>query len=498
MTGFTSKEYTKRRDGGHRLAVILAIGFAVRLISWPAVMTEPEISWVGGTDAYYHLYRARQAADGCIADHDPMTNYPDGDAVHWPKLYGKILGFILRVFGESGLIWVGPIVGILAILIASSVFRKIFPETWFYPAVAFVLFPVTIYPTSLGFLDHHGLEVLFAAAIATLPSSRARWPAAAFIIFLAANFTTTAPIPAMIFLLAEALRSVRGKSATAIVFFAGAITMPALGASYLTDPWMPEATEANPAVQSGQDFLRIILYLSPGIFFLPQTLLSSIQKRQFLIVALITVAGPLTIIQGRFMPWMALPCAIALEYGRRWIAERTGSRIGLLVAFILLIPSLRGVGDVYRWMETSDPDAASLAAIRELRNGEGPVVASWEYGHGILALSGKPVFANAFHTSVSGRRIADSILFSAPVTGTSFADSYTARTLLLTDMIRQGYGIRHRADSTIPIAESLYGQLYLFQREDLGWKRTYSSGELFEWDGFRVPLIQIWERDLPR
>ncbi|MEK8024201.1 MAG: hypothetical protein AAB229_10390 [Candidatus Hydrogenedentota bacterium] len=493
-----------------RYSLIFFLALSVRLLSWNSVFPGDETVWVGGPDAYYHARRAELAAAGAPLSNDLWLNYPQGETLHWPAVYDRMLG-IVRKISSSRVVAFSPVLfGVLATLAFSLFAQRLLPDAWLPSSLAFAILPAVVYPSCLGAIDHHCVEALLVCTLAAALSTSSRSPVLAGIIAIS-SFGIIPMYPILLVLLVGSciLPRCRRASAATSVLLSAALAIPVAGRSYFADPWISRINEAEPLIRSEIDFFKAIVWLSPGFLFLPSACARWWRARSDMPAATALVATavtlPLVLIQSRFTLYFALPCALAL--GETWRhASHLPRRLLRILALALLLPSAGGLHEMLSWRE--DPPRELRRAMSELSRITEPagnpmdpearpdygVVAAWDLGNQILSIGERPVLADAFHTGSSGRDLAHRILLSAPIEATRVADEQNARVLFLTDIASNGYAREYRnTDQPIPY-HSLFGQLFILQRTDLGWERIHSSDERIAFELWNVPAVQIWRR----
>jgi hypothetical protein len=321
---------------------------------------------------------------------------------------------------------------------------------------------------------------------------------------------------------------------SAAVLILSAVATPLAGWQYFVTPWFGEIEEARPLIREGADIFKAVVMLSPGIALIPVAVSRWWRRRTIdsiemnatdeyhsagpagaagnsgaacAALAATAVALPLALLQARFLVVLAVPAALAAGEAVTFARGRYGARAALFLAIVSLLPVGRGLSEIVQWKP--DPPPGVHDAFLFLRDAtpspgdyhdptarpEYGVVAAWDLGHHILALGRRPAIANAFHTGISGRELAHTILFSEPLRATATADSISARYLFLTDLGSGGYAKNHRRPDQPRVIESLFGRLYYRGEPALGWKLVHASNHGFTFEEIRVPWVQIWERD---
>lgn len=503
-------------------AGVLAFAIAVRLLSLPSVDLLGARRLAGGPDAFYHLRRAEIAAEGALPARDLWTDFPWGQEIHWPPLYDLLLGGVLRAAGPAALVLLPVLLGAAAVLLLAPWARGLLGGGASYALLAYALLPAAAYPTVLGALDHHGFEAfLFVAALAgAARGDMTGLSVAAAAVALSAASVPAWPVSAAAALLALLLRFApaggAGAALAAAAAAAGALALPLAGRAYLGDPWMHDIGEAQPLVASGRDLLRAVVALSPGFLLIPLALALWWRRRAepaaSAALAAAAVALPLALLGARFTIYLAVPAALALAESAAWAARRHGRRVAILLAAVALLPPVRGLAEIPTW--PADPSPALAAALDAIRTGTPPagddrdplatpawgVAAAWDLGHHVLALGRRPATANPFHVGRAGRIAAHRVLFSPPAGGTAAADALRVRCLLLTNLVATGYAGAYRLPGGPPPIESLFGRLYYRGEAGLGWSALHVSDETLDFEGRRVPVVQVWvriESDVP-
>jgi hypothetical protein len=147
--------------------------------------------WDG--DSAYHLERIRHAMAHFpgILRFDPAMAWPDGAACPWPDGFDLLAAAwgLLAGFGDPGraelaVFLFTPILAVLGVWAAMDLARLVIPDGPAKPgAVAAVglltsVAPSTVYLSSVGFLDHHIVELISALLLGGWALRRFRGPAA--------------------------------------------------------------------------------------------------------------------------------------------------------------------------------------------------------------------------------------------------------------------------------------------------------------------------------
>lgn len=136
----------------------------------PGVFSEAGIITID-TDPYYRLHRIKSIVlgDWFYPLFDHMLNFPVGREVSWPLGLDYVIALPLKIFGiqdhSSILIFsflIMPILTLPILFLTGKIASKLGTPTLGLAAGLFVtLINVILHQTSVGRLDHHGLECLF-------------------------------------------------------------------------------------------------------------------------------------------------------------------------------------------------------------------------------------------------------------------------------------------------------------------------------------------------
>lgn len=158
------------------LAGIMVVALAIRLLSWPAVLTDSGVLFLE-SDAIYHMRRVALAvAHGLkLEPYDAYLNYPAGFHCNWPNLFDQTIAAIALLLGRGQptpelVDRVGaffpPIVGMLTCIPVYISARAFVAHGYaLAAAAAFALMPHHIQLSVLGRPDHHVAVVFFAATL---------------------------------------------------------------------------------------------------------------------------------------------------------------------------------------------------------------------------------------------------------------------------------------------------------------------------------------------
>jgi|GEM_PF-6371153 len=166
-----------RRQRAGALAVILLGAIALRLSSYSKVFTENGILFIE-YDAYYHMRRIVAAAENFpeIISFDTYINYPQGAAIGWPPLFDGMIAAVAAVLGlgtpsrelvETIGVYAPIAIGLLALIPVYYIGRYVFSreEYGIIAAGILAILPAHVLVSLLGFVDHHGFEVLLFAVM---------------------------------------------------------------------------------------------------------------------------------------------------------------------------------------------------------------------------------------------------------------------------------------------------------------------------------------------
>lgn len=152
------------------IALIVALGLGIRLLSVPAVVLEDGL-YPLGCDPYYHLRRVERIVRNFprIESYDPYLNFPEGARSFWRPGFDlglATLGFIAGghsasretlAFLSSAVI---PLLGAVSIALGWYLARLLYGEVeGLQSAFISALIPAVVFVTSFGRVDHHALEV---------------------------------------------------------------------------------------------------------------------------------------------------------------------------------------------------------------------------------------------------------------------------------------------------------------------------------------------------
>lgn len=511
--------------------VCLGLAIAVRLLSGPSVLPGDEgWRWAGGPDSWYHARRALLASEGHAFAMDAWINYPFGESVHWPPAWTRTLGIAFRLGGPFAAALLPVVVGTLTSLLLFAAFRApVSGSDMAGPgqspaassrervrrplAASFAILPALVYPSVLGALDHHAIELLwYALAIWGLSRDDPRGTAAAIAAVLLALVSVPAwPVVATLTASGLAFRYAEagGRPRLGVLALAvAALSLPAAGWSYFSDPWIRGIDEARPLLASPLDLARAVVMLGPGFCLLPFALPRWWRERKRADASLFLVATaiglPLALLQIRFIPYLAFASMGALVlFAGAAILDR---RLRALLLLASMLPPARGLVEIASWPPDPPPALSrALAWVREHTPSPGDptdagrlpawgVVSAWDLGNHVLGVAGRAAVADAFHTGGQGRTVAARVLGDEPLSATREADAVPAPVLVLTNL-GWGYARSQRlAGQPAPI-DSLYGRLYFRSDRDLGWRLGYASPETFLFEGAKVPEVQVWIRE---
>ncbi|PIU48047.1 MAG: hypothetical protein COS94_04135 [Candidatus Hydrogenedentes bacterium CG07_land_8_20_14_0_80_42_17] len=487
---------------------VIVVAVISRLLPLSSSFSFHELSLIGGPDAFYHLRRAELLSAGSSVNFDAWTNYPWGTHLHWPVLYSWILSFFMS-FGSVAPIAFFPI----ASSIITIIILKRWTDEYKFGNLLLLLIsslPAFLFPTVLGAIDHHCLELLFLTL--ALYSSTIQKRKGNFLLFIAvvASFltTTTWPIVAASGVGTHIIKnSSRKKSALTILFLIFAI--PIFGWDYFRNPWLFDIEEAKPLINSFRDLFKAIVALSPGfLFIIPASIIWWKEKdksKNSALLSLTAIALPLALLQRRFILYLVLPSAFAFADILKISFRRYPKWLIILFTVISVMPVIRGVSEITSWQ--MDPSPMLRKSLNFLSNRgiagdwhnaintpQWCAVAEWDLGNHILLLGKTPVMANAFHNAPEGRACAHRILYSSVAESNKIADENKVRYLFLTDLVSNGYTFHYKPKDSPETINTLYGNLYFYENKNLGWSMVYHSSETFEFEGRRIPLLQIWER----
>jgi len=177
------------------LATTLGLAAWTRVTSWPQVLGGGEV-WPLGGDACYHLRRAMRTRGDfpSVPVHDPLMNWPEGAACHWPPGFDLLLaapGWALGLepgASARAALWVPLLLGLVVVVAAWVLARRLLPPTGVGRAAA-LMAPLTLVAlpqaasiSRFGRTDHHAAEAVTMAllglwALAWRPGRevRARW-----------------------------------------------------------------------------------------------------------------------------------------------------------------------------------------------------------------------------------------------------------------------------------------------------------------------------------
>ncbi len=499
------------------ILALLVASVAVRLFSVASVRAGEGVHrWAGGPDAWYQARRAALAAEGHRLSPDLWINFPAGESVHWPTSWARVMGAAQAIGGETALALLPVLIGVGTVILLASSARRVldasatsFAVPWL-PGAAFALLPALVYPSVYGALDHHHLEALWAAMAlhgGVLGGRRGGFVAALAVVFawvsvpawpVIALFAASPP------LIARAPNGPLGLLLTTAL----SLALPVAGYAYFTDPWIRGIEEAKPLITDPTGVLRAVVMSSPGLLILPFMARGWWRRRRdsgmATVLAAAVIAGPVTLLQARFIPYLAFPAVVALTafLGMRKLRPT----LVVALAVLCLLPPARGVVDILSWERDPAPamEDALLWIARETPPAGDPshatrrpawgIVAAWDLGDHIVHLARRPAVADAFHTGAAGRELAAHVLGDTPAEATAIADRIPAPVLVLTNLA-SGYLQQHRLPGQPAPVDSLYGRLYFRGDTTLGWRRAHASTQGFGFEGAWVPEVQVWVRD---
>lgn len=157
------------------LGAALLAGFIIRMLSYPALTANGNITFPGYDD-YYHMRRIIYTVSDFphALNFDSYINYPYGFEVGWPPFF-DILGALLAIIlgaGQPDLHTIelagallpallGTLTLIPLYIAASSVFDR---KTGLMGAFIFAVIPAHLYISRFGAVDHHVAEALLSTA----------------------------------------------------------------------------------------------------------------------------------------------------------------------------------------------------------------------------------------------------------------------------------------------------------------------------------------------
>jgi len=159
--------------GGNRqralLFLLLAIAAYARLTNLGGVYL-PQGIFLGGVDSYYHARRMQVLVENFpkVPLHDPYMNAPQGLDVDWfigfdlaLSWSAKLVGAIFPTAELHVAVFFGPVLGVLACLLAFSLARRLFdPVVGLLTAGLMALTPLLTGYAIVGRVDHHAAEPL--------------------------------------------------------------------------------------------------------------------------------------------------------------------------------------------------------------------------------------------------------------------------------------------------------------------------------------------------
>lgn len=154
------------------IVVLGGLAFALRALTWPAVLT-PEGVRLVGPDAHYHLRRILWSVENFPATlrHDPYLRFPDGAEAIWPPAFDWSIAALARLAGardphavEALAVWVPPLLGALTVCIVYALARRAFDRrTALLAAGVSCVLPAHVSYSQVGFVDHHAAVAAMAA-----------------------------------------------------------------------------------------------------------------------------------------------------------------------------------------------------------------------------------------------------------------------------------------------------------------------------------------------
>jgi len=486
------------------IAGILLIGLFIRLIPMSMISSEG-VRLIGAPDSFYHMRRARLSMFGTLADFDYWTEFPTGSSIHWPLGYGQLLGSVLRYGGVTALKLFPVVIGLLSICLFWFMARALNNQMAIYTTLLYSIIPVAVFPSVFGAIDHHAVEgfTLIVAMTGFVIGGQRGLLLSVAAVFTAAVSYPAWPLVAVIVPIAYVIKHRSAKIALAGMLL-GTVVVPLGGSAYFSIPWLQGVAETRMLILSPTHFFRAVAAISPGLVAVFPALVIWWSRRRERAVAAALAMGlivlPLTILQARFAPFLAVPAALAMSEVIGWIYRHNLQKTAVFLAVLTLLPPLRGLTEMPYWQP--DP-APGLERTMEFLRTQTPmpgdpnlplqmpkygVAARWDLGHHIVALAERPVLANPFHTCTEGRARVHTIFFSDPDVSNRVADTNRVRYLLLTELLRSGYVTIYRDEDMVPVPLSLYYRLFVEHDLTLGWHLVYhdrdDSGEEY----------QVWER----
>ncbi len=156
------------------ILLVLAIAAAVRLATWREVFTPDGVRFVGDSDTYYHVLRARRIVEAFprVSRFDAGLDYPVGAKILWPPLFDYLIAVPALLLGgsETAVEHVAAVLplllGVGSILLLFGIgLRLLGPRAALVAALLMSLSPAHVAYTSLGRPDQHAAEILLALAV---------------------------------------------------------------------------------------------------------------------------------------------------------------------------------------------------------------------------------------------------------------------------------------------------------------------------------------------
>jgi dolichyl-diphosphooligosaccharide--protein glycosyltransferase len=155
--------------------VLFVASLGLRLTTWRSVFQPDQIVPFGG-DAYYHMYRIRDAVERfpSVIQFDPMMNFPDGAQPIWPPTFDWVVAAVMRIVVGAGapdaleraVMWVAPVLGAATVVVAYWLGRRFFsPAAGGWAAILLAILPAHFNYSQLGFTDHHVAVSLIATVV---------------------------------------------------------------------------------------------------------------------------------------------------------------------------------------------------------------------------------------------------------------------------------------------------------------------------------------------
>lgn len=159
------------------LAIVLSLlAFAVRGLTWPAVLTSEGVRLVG-PDAHYHLRRILWSVENfpAVLRRDAYVSFPTGGEPIWSPAFDWSVAALARLTAgqggdasavESLAVWVPPVLGAATVgLLYMVALRSFGRRVAIVAGLGLCVMPPHVSYSQVGFVDHHAAVALLTTAL---------------------------------------------------------------------------------------------------------------------------------------------------------------------------------------------------------------------------------------------------------------------------------------------------------------------------------------------